>query len=73
MWDLWLSQDRSFMKCDDVSIVAEVSEQLTDLLCKVQVVAEVKCLDLEYATRKLCKNVGSYVPIDTASYPIGTQ
>ena len=61
------------MEYDDVSIVADVYEQRTSLICRVQVVAEVNCLDLEYATRKLCQNVGSYVPLDTASHPIGTQ
>jgi len=61
------------MEYDDVSIVADVSEELTDLIRKVQAVAEVNCLDLEYASSKLCRNVGSYVPINTASQPIERQ
>jgi hypothetical protein len=61
------------MEYDDVSIVADVSEELNDLTRTVQAMAEVNCLDPEYASSKLCQNVGSYVPIDTASHPIGTQ
>jgi hypothetical protein len=61
------------MDYDDVSKVAEISDELTDLICTVQAVAGVNCLDLEHASSKLRQNVGSYVPIDTASHPIGTQ
>jgi hypothetical protein len=61
------------MEYDEVSIVADVSGELIDHIRKVQAVAEVNCLDLEYASSKLCRNVGSYVPIDTASHPIERQ
>jgi len=51
------------MEYDDVSIVADVYEQLIGPICKVKVLAEVNCLDLEYATtkalpkrRQLCTN-----------------
>jgi hypothetical protein len=61
------------MEYDDVLIVADVSEKLTDLTRKVQAVAEVNCLDLEYASSKLCQNVGSFVPINTALQPTERQ